>query len=198
MKNAIFIDNNDNEYKCNICSEIIENGKIVGLTCDPEKHIFCYDCIFDWYNELKINKKFDYSSTLNMCPICRKNGGLLPIYNNSICITGIHQNINVKKINICGAKFITKDGFCQFIGKEKYGGFCSKHMLTEPVSSQPVSSQPIQNVSNKECGFKYKTKLGYCKSLGKLEYNNLCGLHFKCNKNFIQLVSTENVNYTII
>ena len=97
MKNAIFIDNNDNEYKCNICSEIIENDKIIGLRCNPEKHIFCYDCIFDWYNELKINKKFDYSATLNMCPICRKNGGLLPLYNGSIYITGIHQNQNLNQ-----------------------------------------------------------------------------------------------------
>jgi hypothetical protein len=75
-----------------------------------------------------------------MCPICRNNGGLLPIIqlddNNELPIKGIHKIIisksvnnlnNTLSINICGIKLKTKDGFCQVIGKEKYGGLCGIH-----------------------------------------------------------------------
>ena len=223
MKNAIFIDNKDEtEYKCNICSDVIQNDKIIGLSCNPSKHIFCYDCIYDWYSEIKINqKKYDYVSIANMCPICRKSGGLLPIYNNCIYVNGIHQLTKVPIINlvdvvnhmiptnICGAKFITKTGFCQLTGKEQYGGFCCKHSKNAIIQTQPPiqSNNSVQNtqtqppiqsnnsVQTTKCGFKFKTKLGLCKSTGKVQFNGLCGLHFKCN---VTVPNTSNLDVTVV
>ena len=128
--------------KCNICLEDIEDDKIVSLICHPS-HIFCYDCIFDWYKEIKnsINNHNNYSHK-NICPICRKNGGFLPIHSNYIPIKGINifekkvnnsKNINFININPnkqsheCGVKLKTKPGYCLSLGKNKYGGFCGKH-----------------------------------------------------------------------
>lgn len=68
-----------------------------------------------------------------MCPICRKNGGFLPINGLISPIKGIHATIYPKKkvnnINIqkCGVKLKTKDGFCKVIGKSIYGGLCGIH-----------------------------------------------------------------------
>jgi len=125
--------------KCNICLEDIEDNKIVSLICHPS-HIFCYDCIFDWYKEIKnsINNHNNYSHK-NICPICRKNGGFLPIHSNYTPIKGINifskvntsKSINIinpdKKSYECGVKLKTKSGYCISTGKIKYGGFCGKH-----------------------------------------------------------------------
>ena len=40
MCNAKFINKEkDVIYTCNICSEVIDDDKIIGLKCDPVKHI---------------------------------------------------------------------------------------------------------------------------------------------------------------
>ena len=128
------------DYLCNICSENIDDDKIIGLKCSPDKHFFCYDCIFDWYKEIKnsINNHNNYSHK-NICPICRKNGGFLPIHSNYTPIKGINifskvntpKSINIinpdKKPHECGVKLKTKSGYCISTGKFKYGGFCGKH-----------------------------------------------------------------------
>jgi hypothetical protein len=205
MIHAKFISNNDNNdtYKCNICSDIIENDKIIALGCDPSKHIFCYDCIFDWYKELKINKKSEYNCISTMCPICRKNGGLLPMHNNYSFMQGIHIYNNLNNLTgICGAKFSTKTGYCKKIGKPCYGGFCVTHikckiedkyvdesdvMLSSVASVASIASMDssasltsLNITSSNICGFKYKTKNGYCGYAGKSKYGGLCGLHSKC------------------
>ena len=127
--------------KCNICLEDIEDDKIVSLICHPS-HIFCYDCIFDWYKEIKssINTHNNYSHK-NICPICRKNGGFLPIHSNFTPVKGINI-LNKTKTSIpidiinpnkqpheCGAKLKTKSGYCLLLGKSVYGGFCGKHKI---------------------------------------------------------------------
>ena len=144
MPEAKFIKRGENEsYLCNICSDQIDDDKIIALKCDPKKHIFCYDCISEWYMELNQKKnKSSYFYTLNMCPICRKNGGLLPIYGEEQPIKNIHifpqikksnKALNVPKINPnklaheCGAKFSTKNGYCIAMGKLQYNGFCGVH-----------------------------------------------------------------------
>ena len=206
MIHAKFISNNDNDNcKCNICSDIIENDKIIALGCDPSKHIFCYDCILDWYKELKINKKSEYNCISTMCPICRKNGGLLPMHDNYPFMQGIHLYNNLNHLNgICGAKFSTKTGYCKKIGKPCYGGFCVTHIKCKPedkyvdmmtsVSSvasiasvasvasidTTISQTSLFFTASNICGFKYKTKNGYCGYAGKTKYGGLCGLHSKC------------------
>lgn len=135
MNEAKFINTEDTNiiYKCNICSENIENDQIIGLKCNPLKHIFCYECINEWYISIK-NKQYNTNYTMrNMCPICRKSGGLLPLYNTPY-IKGIHQIFNTNntiKLNEvpkeCGVKFKTKEGCCKSIGKPQYGGFCGIH-----------------------------------------------------------------------
>jgi hypothetical protein len=145
------------EYICNICSEKINDDKIVSLKCDPEKHIFCYDCIFDWYNEIKKSKTYQNYTISRMCPICRNDGGFLPLYKDDIPIKDIHakncfkipkpQSIHSLYQNgICGAKLKTKDGYCQSIGKQMYGGFCGKHkqntvnlIIPENIQNTPIT-----------------------------------------------------------
>lgn len=89
-ENNIFID----KY-CNICTENIENDKLVTLTCNPT-HYFCYTCIFDWYNTIKDNYgNFTFSGIDDnkqcTCPICKKDGGVIPLLPpHTKNITGIH------------------------------------------------------------------------------------------------------------
>jgi hypothetical protein len=147
MPSAKFItqdENSENKHMCNICCEQIDSDKIVGLGCNPNKHIFCYQCITDWYNEIKIKKKTNiYHSNytiITMCPICRENGGLLPLAKNTAYVKGIHivnynNIIKTNKINknestpivLCGVKLSTKNGFCSALGKTEHGGVCGRH-----------------------------------------------------------------------
>ena len=120
---------------CNICSESIDKHKIIGLACNLEKHIFCYDCIFDWYFHLYKKKKHENYNMINMCPICRKNGGLLPMIPSAdLYIKQLHYLLkpNVVDLNsnipgICGAMLKTKNECCKNIGKVEYHGFCGIH-----------------------------------------------------------------------
>lgn len=114
-----FINNIENIYTCNICSDDIQPNNAISLICNPEKHIFCYECIYDWFDELKKKlkkKNFNYYIQ-NMCPICLKNGGSLPISNK---IDGISSKY-------CGEKLKTKNSFCKFNGKSIYNGLCHIH-----------------------------------------------------------------------
>lgn len=131
----IFIKNDSmNIFFCNICSEEINKDNMVRLKCDPDKHYFCYSCILDWFKEVK---KLRYTNhyIANMCPICRKNGGFLPVNDGIVPIKGIHviKTVNkntkasVENVAKCGVKLKTKDGFCQCVGKEAYGGLCGIH-----------------------------------------------------------------------
>jgi len=158
MPNAKFIiqdENSENKHICNICSDEIELNKIIGLSCNPNKHIFCYDCIKDWYNEIKTKKHHVYHSNytiITMCPICRENGGLLPLSTDTTYIKGIHivnYNNKAKKIvieknnsTVCGAKLCTKNGFCTTIGKAEYGGLCGRHKNSKKPNVE-LPNEPI-------------------------------------------------------
>ena len=129
--NAVFINTNKNneiKYLCNIClNELDEKG--IGLKCNPTKHTFCYECILDWYSEVK-NKKYSGNYTiLCMCPICRQDGGKLPLLNeNEEPIKGIHY---IKKVVIpkdkCGAKLVSKNATCKNNAKKECNGLCALH-----------------------------------------------------------------------
>jgi len=172
MIEAIFIKNNTCKYLCNICSEEIEEDKIIGLTCNPDKHIFCYDCIIEWYKQLKTKKNNNHNYNItNMCPICRNYGGLIPVYKDDEMIKGIHI-ITKPKINhqLCGIKLLTKNTYCKFIGKPVYNNLCGVHAHLY---------KPDSNIISNKCGYKYISKEGYCNLNGKSEYNNLCKIHYK-------------------
>ena len=79
---------------CNICSEEIEENQEVKLVCDPSKHIFCIECITEWYKQIKRLKNVGNYYTLRMCPICRGYGGYLPFREGQIYIKGIHKSLN--------------------------------------------------------------------------------------------------------
>lgn len=139
--NAKFIKDSINiKHKCNICSDEIEPTKVIGLSCNPYKHIFCYDCIYDWYKELKKKKYGGNYNILNMCPICRKNGGLLPLIASKTFIKGLHyisdskkSEIDIDDNKICGYKLCSKNGFCQAKGNKLYAGLCGKHKSKKSV-----------------------------------------------------------------
>ena len=142
MSTAKFIQLNDTDpkYTCNICSDTIDDDKIIALKCDPKKHIFCYECIRDWYKELKKKKSPSNYKMTTMCPMCMKNGGLLPQCSFDTPIKDIHSGYvdqNIPKVNstfkCCGAKLKTKDGFCQARGQEKYGGLCGTHIKCKNI-----------------------------------------------------------------
>jgi hypothetical protein len=107
----------------------------------------------------------------NMCPICRKNGGLLPVNSKFKTIVGIHDTVtnklpvidNTKKIEIldinpnklpfqCGVKLKTKDGYCVAFGKKIYGGFCGKHCKNQKTNIVEDNSQNVvqANISTTE------------------------------------------------
>jgi len=196
--NAKFIKDNL-KYTCNICSDEIETNKVIGLGCNLSKHIFCYDCIYDWYKELKKKKYCGNYTILNMCPICRKNGGLLPLIENIPFIKGLHYISNLKKTeyDVCGYKLCSKNGYCQLKSNKLYGGFCGKHkpkQLTDIEHNEDLSQNINPNKLHNECGVKLKTKNGYCKSKGSKIYGGYCGLH----KNVISLSEDENTDPIII
>jgi len=169
MVEAIFIKNNNTKYICNICSEQIDNDKIIGLKCNPSKHIFCYNCILDWYKELRDMKNDANYDMYNMCPICREKGGYLPLYCKEDYIKGIHILKNKNRSPKCGVKLSSKNSFCQLIGKPEYNNLCDKHFHLAVLKNKIVIN---------ECGFKCSTNQGYCKFNGKPEYNNYCKMHY--------------------
>ena len=143
---------NDNKYTCNICSELIPKNRIIGLKCNVKKHIFCYDCINDWYLITKKNMNHNLNSNYNfvrMCPICRKNGGYLPNLNNNY-VKDVHYRNNENIIQTCGYKLKSKDDYCMNIGKQCYNNLCKKHYNVEEKKS--INNKCIKikrkNISN--------------------------------------------------
>jgi hypothetical protein len=169
---AIYIKNVNNECLCNICSEKLEIGNSIGLKCDT-KHIFCYECILDWYKESNKNKNIH--TVRNMCPICRKNGGFLPVHKNFDLIKGIHSfkdqvvkehivkpsidkpksnksniiDINPNKLpHECGAKLKTKNGYCECNAKSIFGGFCGRHANYSTAQQPHVNNNPPTDIND--------------------------------------------------
>lgn len=126
--------NNNNKFICNICSETIDKDKIIGLKCNSKKHIFCFDCINDWYVVTKKNMNNNINSNYNfirMCPICRKNGGYLPNLNNEY-IKGVHWPGSSDEITqTCGYKLRGKEDYCMNTSKKCYNNLCKKHYNIE-------------------------------------------------------------------
>jgi hypothetical protein len=129
---------------CGICMSPVE-GEIVRLKCN-DLHFFCNDCIIDWYKELKKTKyknmyKQENEFRVRMCPICREDGGLLPLFKKEDYIASIHEKKLYKKKKkekkekkvkekvekkVCDVE-MSSGKRCTRLGGEKYGGRCFQH-----------------------------------------------------------------------
>lgn len=125
-------DKDIDEYVCNICSEKIKEGEVVALKCNVQKHIFCYDCISDWFEESSTNKYYKYQSVKNMCPMCRKNGGKLPFLEKKSSVNflmnhNVYYNIDEGIHTNCGHYLKNKKVICYRQGKKEYNYKCGIH-----------------------------------------------------------------------
>jgi len=209
------------EYICNICTENIVDDTIIGLKCDPEKHIFCYTCIFDWYMTLK-KKHSNYGNydILTMCPICRQNGGKLPVCNNETPIYGLHITSNKKSSSyvkgiLCGTPLKGNPyKTCCSRGQPKFNGKCGVHKNTQSISESVVGTSVINSESNilesstytnsitnsntptlNLCNAPLKTKIGkLCKAKGNPLFNGKCGLHKDIISNDALIYPIDEIN----
>lgn len=121
---------------CNECTE-----KCQELKCN---HKFCDECIKGWYIKLNVLKKNQYYNykKYRECPVCRQDGGYLKLRENETPIKNIHKEFGKKQKNksmhICNAPFTTKEGFCQCLGKEKYGWYCGRHKKYQKLKPKEI------------------------------------------------------------
>ena len=144
--------NNNNKFICNICSDVIDNNKIIGLKCNVKKHVFCFDCINDWYIETKKNMVHNINSNYNfcrMCPICRKNGGYLPNLKKKY-VKEVHYSKNLDNIvQTCGYQLKNKE-YCMNLGQKCYNNLCKKHYNMEVKKGNiKIENQEIENKINR-------------------------------------------------
>lgn len=193
MNININIYKNMNTYVCNICSESIEENKIVRLKCNPTKHIFCYDCIYDWYKFLKKPLSFGNYTIKTMCPICRKNGGLLLLPDGKHFEQGIHVN-NLSDTDIdtdtsikeCGYKLKSSNNTCIVIGNTLYDGLCKTHFkikikennATNNTKISPTSSTSTINTNTKT------SSINLCVIINPNKKDNECGAKLKSKNDY--------------
>lgn len=144
--------NNNDKFICNICSDVIDNNKIIGLKCNVKKHVFCFDCINDWYIETKKNMVHNINSNYNfcrMCPICRKNGGYLPNLKKKY-IKEVHYSKDLDNIvQTCGYQLKNKD-YCMNLGQKCYNNLCKKHYNMEVKKGNiKIEKDEIENKLNR-------------------------------------------------
>jgi hypothetical protein len=58
---------------CGICKQNYTQPTV--LKC---KHIYCYNCIKEWYSMITISNSRNNYSNKRECPYCRQDGGNLP------------------------------------------------------------------------------------------------------------------------
>ena len=74
--------------ECPICLDPLPEKDCTLLKCD---HTFHYACILDWYLSDKCRR---------VCPICRKDGGVLPLPKGEEIIPEIHEVPVVEPIQV--------------------------------------------------------------------------------------------------
>jgi hypothetical protein len=164
----------ESNYICNICTDEIDNDKIIGLKCNS-KHIYCYECINDWYKELTNKNNYGNYSLKTMCPICRKNGGKLPLhpsvkYHKSYHIDSLQFYFKSCKATLKNGNNCSKNA--------KYGkDYCGTHVnYCVPIKVESNNEQ--NNETIKKCDTLLKNGKGLCCNKGLDKYNGLCGRHF--------------------
>ena len=146
---ACLIKHPENNFICNICSEKIETNKIIGLKCNIKKHVFCFDCINDWYITTKKNYNNNYNCNYNlirMCPICRKNGGFLPNLNNNY-EKQIHYSKDLNNlVQTCSYKLKNKNEYCMNLGQPCYNNLCKKHHNIEIKKIKKIENEENHDI----------------------------------------------------
>jgi hypothetical protein len=158
-----------------------------------------------------------------MCPMCRKNGGLLPTCDGYDVIKNIHDLkvveskvviINPKKLeHECGFKLLNGNGYCKLVGR--YEGLCGKHVSKKDLIPKENSSVITEKDNNLisilkeildinpekleyECGMKFKSKNGYCKMKCKEEYGGFCYIHRKTKTSLKNNTSSSNNDNNVL
>ncbi len=187
-KKAIFLNDfeSENPYVCCICSEELPNDSTIGLSCNPNKHTFCKECITDWYSIIKKNKYMNSNyDKPRMCPVCREDGGLIPHSDQSGFIRGIHYIMPVKKMKK-SKSFEEIDN----INNKKQKSTEEKQQKSTDENKNTTEEKQIndekqlneENESEKKlCGHPLKRKNCFCKNSGKNIYGGSCKLHYNHN-----------------
>ena len=172
------------ENKCGICYIDIDVDNKITLKC---KHIFCYDCIFDWFKEA-VNKYDKYNKiSKRECPYCRNISGILPIKDGYPLI----HNVNTSNDNIYKCIEYTKKGKkCNnkalYVKKDNIFTLCYIHnKSTNSSINKPVKISHNCNALTLK-GLK-------CKNNGKYKIDN----NYYCSTHKEKHIGS-NKNYTII
>ena len=187
---------------CQICTEKLEDGKIIVLKCD-DKHFFCYNCIHDWYCSIFKNNFSNYSIR-TQCPICRKNGGKLPLIEGYSFKNYIHYTkkyLAHQKDFYCCAILKSSDKKCNNKKKNGCGDYCGLHKnyINTQAENQPNSESKnpeilvVQQITKKtivKCCALLKNG-NKCKN--KQLANGFCGIH-KNNKHIISINENSNIS----
>lgn len=182
---------------CNICSESIEENKVVQLKCNPTKHIFCYDCIYDWYKILKKpSTNFGNYTIKTMCPICRKNGGLLLLPNGKNFEIGIHkydliddETEVVTTIKLCGYKLKSSNNTCTIRGNVLCGGLCKRHFQIKikeenNINNTATSPKSTINTNTATSPIITTNNINLCVIINPNKKDNECGVKLKSKNDY--------------
>ena len=122
---------NNIEKICNICGDTCVNETV--LKCNPN-HVFCYQCIYDWYIVL-LKNNYSHEYKKRMCPICKKDGGYLT-YN---ILYVFNNTIHKKQVIICNTPLKSnKNKLCNKTGT--YDGKCFLHKNVNTVNSIGINT----------------------------------------------------------
>ena len=121
---------------CPLCEIDLNENNIIRLTCNPDKHYFCNECIIDWFTTIHKNKNHLVQYNKRECPVCREPTKFIPLLEGQVYIRNIHSPLHLKKnINLedhqinefCNHLLKNKNSHCKNKGRTEYGGFCGIH-----------------------------------------------------------------------
>ncbi len=179
-KKAVFLNDLDYEFPfvCCICSEELTNDSTIGLSCNPNKHTFCKECITDWYSVIKKNKYMNSNyDKPRMCPICREDGGLIPHQEQSGFIRGIHYLVPSKKMK----KSKSNEELLKSDNQKKVEEVKTEDTFKSESDVEPLNKKIKVIQEKKTCGHPLKKKDCFCKNNGKDIYGGSCKLHYNPN-----------------
>ncbi len=126
---------------CPLCDIELNETNIIKLSCNPDKHYFCNNCIIEWFTTVNKNNNHLVQYKKRECPICRESTKFIPLLDGQKYIRHIHSPLTLKKnidlpenekvkvecSEFCNHLLKNKNAHCKNKGKEEYGGFCGIH-----------------------------------------------------------------------